>query len=159
MYMRIAREWDQITENWQSVASLGIAALDSWLTHGDAAFAEPDDHDDAEDGEAEAQLLAEERRAAWERCSVGLAKWLWQRVGDGFGTAVKALVELRERIGEGDPVVEQMLAVVKELDAERYKQESALEEIGEAEVTAAMAVDKNAADVPTAGASATASVD
>lgn len=50
MYMRIAGEWDRITENWQSVANLGIAGVDAWLTE---AAKIDETHDPAEQVEAD----------------------------------------------------------------------------------------------------------
>ena len=32
LYMQIAREWERVAANWQSLANLGVAAAARWLT-------------------------------------------------------------------------------------------------------------------------------
>ncbi len=131
MYMRIAREWERLSANWQSVANFGLVLADEWLAlpeqTGDNAIDEARlARWAAEDAEAEAE--ATRRRADPE---AHLTKWLWQEIGDRLGALHDTLMRLQDHVGEGNPIVDQMIMVVERLDDERYKQESAFYEVDE----------------------------
>jgi hypothetical protein len=141
MYMRVAREWDRIATmvNWQSVANLGIAALDQSLSESgqDAdLFVDPE-----EIAAEEAEWEAERERMRMDP-NAHLTKWLWQQIGEGLGAVHDDLLRLQDHVGEGNPTVDQMIAVVERLDDERYRQEVACEEIGDAEAAGVMEADK-----------------
>ena len=83
MYMRIASEWDRITADWQSIANLGIAALDARLAvEGGSELSSAAETDEANHERVEAEIaVTAQESSGRSRCM--LSGWSNERGFDG----------------------------------------------------------------------------